>query len=123
MTAATLLMALTCWECRYVAHPLRLGRADFQRAVEYAAEAGLIDRQGSGEAEALWRIAKRESGGDWLARNGQHFGLFQRAERVHGQEAPCPVRQIEWYVATYLERRYDGSARKALEHLRRFGWQ
>lgn len=65
--------------------------------------------------ELIWR----ESTFNPKAKNGSHYGLAQmRNEKVKGLSAR---EQVRWHMR-YLDHRYDGSACKALKHLKTKGW-
>lgn len=65
--------------------------------------------------ELIWK----ESTFNPKAINGSHYGLAQmRNEKVKGLSAS---KQVRWHMR-YLDHRYQGSACKALEHLKTKGW-
>jgi hypothetical protein len=65
-----------------------------------------------------WLIYK-ESGWNYLARNGSHRGLAQMRSEWYGTLKP--KQQIRVHLR-YLKHRYEGDACKALAHLERKLW-
>ncbi len=97
---------LSCSECSSTGHLERYNKDSFKVMAETAGDWGIVHLT-SGEIAFAWKIAKRESSGRPSARNGQHRGLFQRAEKVHGNASPCPLYQLKW-ADEYARRRYGG---------------
>lgn len=65
--------------------------------------------------ELIWK----ESTFNPKAKNGSHYGLAQmRNSKVKGLSAR---EQVRWHMR-YLDHRYQGSACKALKHLKTKGW-
>lgn len=65
--------------------------------------------------ELIWK----ESTFNPKAKNGSHYGLAQmRNSKVKGLSAR---EQVRWHMR-YLDHRYQGSACKALNHLKTKGW-
>jgi len=110
-----------CSVCGSGGHLERYGEADFYKLCSWSAAQGYIPALTDKEQRYLWLIAKRESSGRPAARNGQHKGLFQRAEKVHGKASPCPAKQLDWYW-DYVKGRY-GTPERAYKHLQTRGWQ
>ena len=71
------------------------------------------------EAQCWVELIWRESTFNPKARNGSHYGLAQmRNDNVRTLK---PRAQVRWHMR-YLDHRYNGSACKALNHLKRKGW-
>ena len=71
------------------------------------------------EAQCWVELIWRESTFNPSARNGSHYGLAQmRNDKVRTLK---PRAQVRWHMR-YLDHRYNGSACKALNHLKRKGW-
>lgn len=71
------------------------------------------------ESQCYVEIIMRESAFNPRARNGSHYGLAQmRNPKVKDLS---PRDQIRWHLR-YLDHRYSGSACKALNHLKKYGW-
>lgn len=64
-----------------------------------------------GDLESRWNPS---------AINGNHYGIFQmNNKKVRYMN---PFTQIDWWIK-YITNRYDGSYCKALDHLKKRGWQ
>lgn len=71
------------------------------------------------EAQCWVELIWRESTFNPSARNGSHYGLAQmRNDNVRTLK---PRAQVRWHMR-YLDHRYNGSACKALNHLKKKGW-
>ena len=76
--------------------------------------------QGDLEQTQCWvELIWRESRFNPLAVNGSHYGLAQM-RNVKVKDL-TPRDQVRWHMR-YLDHRYDGSACKALNHLKTKGW-
>ena len=71
------------------------------------------------EAQCWVELIWRESTFNPRAKNGSHYGLAQmRNVKI---KTLSPRQQVRWHMR-YLDHRYDKSACKALNHLKRKGW-
>lgn len=72
------------------------------------------------ERKAAVEIIWQESRGDSAARLGQHFGLFQQAEKVHGKASRLPMEQARW-AYKYVTNRYGNFQRaRAFQRARNY---
>lgn len=110
-----------CAICGATGHLRKYDADAFALLCAWAAAKGYVPALEDDDVRYLWKIARKESSGRPTARNGQHYGLFQRAEKVHGRSTSCPAEQLGWYVK-YATRRH-GSPKRAYEHLVSRGWQ
>ncbi len=111
-----------CVYCGSYGHLDKYVETSFKKMVNYAKERGFVRELSDTEEYYLWKTAFKESSGRPDAANGQHKGLFQKAQKLHGPAAPCPVLQLHWYVEHYLKR-YGNSPKRAYQHLVSRGWQ
>jgi hypothetical protein len=71
------------------------------------------------EAQCWVELVWRESTFNPRAKNGSHYGLAQMRSTWYRDLKPRA--QVKAHM-NYLEHRYNGSACKALNHLKRKGW-
>ena len=71
------------------------------------------------EAQCWVELIWRESSFNPRAKNGSHYGLAQMRSTWYRDLKPRA--QVKAHM-NYLEHRYNGSACKALNHLKRKGW-
>lgn len=71
------------------------------------------------QSQCYVELIMRESSFNPRARNGSHYGLAQM-RNVKAKDM-TPRQQVRMHMR-YLDHRYDGSACKALQHLKNKGW-
>jgi hypothetical protein len=71
------------------------------------------------QSQCYVELIMRESSFNPRARNGSHYGLAQM-RNVMAKDM-TPRQQVRMHMR-YLDHRYDGSACKALQHLKNKGW-